>query len=101
MKVSRLLAAGVISFSASKCTAPKDPTPVLKDHTCVLSPNGTASGTCEILKDPAYDVIWNPSTKEWSIDTLTLSDPPQTCQEDEPCWDCETMGNKVCGPKDH
>lgn len=19
------------------------------------------------------------------------------CQEDEPCWDCETMGNKVCG----
>lgn len=20
------------------------------------------------------------------------------CQEDEPCWDCETMGNMVCGP---
>lgn len=20
------------------------------------------------------------------------------CQEDEPCWDCETMGNRVCGP---
>lgn len=20
-----------------------------------------------------------------------------TCQEDEPCWDCETMGNLICG----
>lgn len=20
------------------------------------------------------------------------------CQEDDPCWDCETMGNRVCGP---
>lgn len=21
-----------------------------------------------------------------------------TCEEDEPCWDCHTMGNRVCGP---
>jgi hypothetical protein len=21
-----------------------------------------------------------------------------TCQEDMPCWDCHTMGNRVCGP---
>lgn len=21
----------------------------------------------------------------------------QTCQEDEPCWNCRTMGNGVCG----
>jgi hypothetical protein len=20
------------------------------------------------------------------------------CQEDQPCWDCSTHGNKVCGP---
>ncbi len=27
-------------------------------------------------------------------------EPPvvATCQEDEPCWDCETMGNRICGP---
>ena len=27
--------------------------------------------------------------------------PPLTverCLEDEPCWDCETMGNRICGP---
>ena len=34
---------------------------------------------------------------------LGLSQPTQapasvtTCAEDEPCWDCSTMGNKVCG----
>lgn len=22
----------------------------------------------------------------------------QACQEDEPCWDCSTMGNRICGP---
>jgi hypothetical protein len=20
-----------------------------------------------------------------------------TCQEDDPCWDCHTMGNHICG----
>lgn len=23
--------------------------------------------------------------------------PIAVCYEDEPCWDCETMGNKLCG----
>lgn len=22
-----------------------------------------------------------------------------TCYEDQPCWNCHTMGNKVCGPQ--
>lgn len=25
-------------------------------------------------------------------------DPAPVCQEDEPCWNCETMGNRTCGP---
>lgn len=25
-------------------------------------------------------------------------EPVAVCQEDEPCWDCETMGNRICGP---
>lgn len=24
--------------------------------------------------------------------------PAVSCQEDEPCWDCDTMGNQICGP---
>ena len=23
---------------------------------------------------------------------------PARCEEDMPCWDCETMGNRICGP---
>lgn len=26
--------------------------------------------------------------------------PPVTCMEDDPCWDCNTMGNGLCGPDD-
>jgi len=25
-------------------------------------------------------------------------DQPVRCTEDMPCWDCETMGNGLCGP---
>ena len=24
--------------------------------------------------------------------------PAQVCEEDQPCWDCTTMGNRICGP---
>lgn len=32
--------------------------------------------------------------------TVARPIPPKakTCQEDEPCWDCHTMGNHICGP---
>lgn len=28
--------------------------------------------------------------------TVTSAQP---CEEDQPCWDCSTMGNRQCGPK--
>jgi hypothetical protein len=24
--------------------------------------------------------------------------PMIVCEEDQPCWDCNTMGNRICGP---
>ena len=33
-------------------------------------------------------------------DDASCAVPGHTCYEDEPCWDCETMGNGVCGPDD-
>jgi hypothetical protein len=42
--------------------------------------------------------------QNWKQDRLNTEDsgtiPPVsiTCQEDEPCWDCTSMGNGVCGP---
>lgn len=26
------------------------------------------------------------------------SRPIPACQEDDPCWNCQTMGNRICGP---
>ena len=39
----------------------------------------------------------------WSAPTPTIgeawisSPAAEGCVEDEPCWDCKTMGNKLCG----
>lgn len=27
----------------------------------------------------------------------TVNPMPISCQEDDPCWDCHTMGNHICG----
>lgn len=37
-----------------------------------------------------------PTTTTVAPTTTTVSAVP--CQEDEPCWDCSTMGNQICGP---
>lgn len=31
-------------------------------------------------------------------DDIRQSITQSTCYEDEPCWDCHTMGNRICGP---
>jgi LPXTG-motif cell wall-anchored protein len=32
--------------------------------------------------------------------SICTEEPPKPCQEDDPCWDCETDGNQNCGPDD-
>lgn len=35
------------------------------------------------------------------VAAATTPPPPATasvCQEDDPCWDCHALGNRVCGP---
>lgn len=27
-----------------------------------------------------------------------VTEAAPACEEDEPCWDCATMGNRICGP---
>jgi len=34
-----------------------------------------------------------------SLQLNRLQSTAITCQEDMPCWDCTTMGNKICGPR--
>lgn len=33
-----------------------------------------------------------------STDGRTSVTAPATCQEDDPCWDCRALGNRICGP---
>lgn len=50
--------------------------------------------SCNVATDvrtsPAPSVTWNAP----SILTEAVR-----CQEDDPCWQCDSMGNRVCGPK--
>lgn len=34
---------------------------------------------------------------DWMESRESLKSQP--CYEDEPCWDCTTMGNRICGPR--
>lgn len=31
-------------------------------------------------------------------DYRVLTPLPLRCEEDEPCWDCRVLGNRICGP---
>ncbi len=57
--------------------------PAVQAH---VNNHGDTVGACEVETAP-------PATT-----TTTTVPDVQTCFEDEPCWDCETMGNKICGP---
>lgn len=41
-----------------------------------------------------------PFEEPTSTPPIVVDPPPLvgSCEEDNPCWDCETMGNMVCGP---
>lgn len=40
---------------------------------------------------------WTWGTTSTTASPAILSEPRPTCFEDEPCWDCSTMGNRICG----
>ena len=44
--------------------------------------------------------VWlSPRSGETSLLVNVFTTPPATvCIEDMPCWDCATMGNRICGP---
>lgn len=52
--------------------------------------------------EPEPEPVGDPAQVDVGVVIEPLpEEPPATadvCHEDEPCWDCETMGNGVCGP---
>jgi hypothetical protein len=78
-------------------------------------PGWYVDGTVTAVLEPGVPtlVAWNsyatlihgPTGETISIEALgsdlcvpQTTVPEPVCQEDDPCWDCETMGNRICGP---
>lgn len=70
----------VVEVVATPAPAPETPAPVAETSTVSLEV--TAS-----LIQPLTD----------SIPVVPFTPAPR-CEEDQPCWDCSTMGNRICGP---
>lgn len=45
---------------------------------------------------PVAPVVTAPATTE-PVESYVAPAPSYECMEDQPCWDCKTMGNKICG----
>lgn len=35
-----------------------------------------------------------------ATEQVAAAAPTEYCEEDQPCWDCESMGNQICGLPD-
>lgn len=46
----------------------------------------------------ALDPGTDPARFNFEPGTIVMSSADPVCTEDMDCWDCETMGNRVCGP---
>lgn len=77
-------------------------TPAVPDSPVVCAENGHLIGTSALSAAEAGLSPCGPAGPpagplELTPTTLPLY-PDEPCLEDEPCWDCETMGNRICGP---
>ena len=59
----------------------------------------TAAPTTTTTVAPSTTTHPPASSTSTTTSSVAVGPPPtQPCQEDEPCWDCATMGNHECGP---
>lgn len=49
----------------------------------------------------AVSALWPAGDKINNVPRSTTVETSETITEDDPRWDCATMGNKVCGPVDY
>lgn len=72
---------------------------MLKKATLICLAAGISWGGFSAMND-----AWERSDKiQGQAPTPIVQQAPTTtttvpCMEDDPCWDCATMGNRICGP---
>lgn len=86
MKKFAAVALTVAALTLSACT-PATSTPV------------AAPSPSQAAPSPSQAPISVPTTAPAPVvPAPTVTTAPAPCEEDEPCWDCATMGNMICGP---
>lgn len=98
--------AGAWDSPAEDSGKPSTTYPTYETTTTSAAPTTTAPATTSSTTVPATvppststTTVAPTTTSTTTIVTTTTSSPTSTtiCYEDMPCWDCETMGNRVCG----
>lgn len=95
-----LLALALVGLHAANAAAPSE-----TDGRRL--PNAPATAPAAVPAAPDTDVdCWDDTSCAASRDGYTVTDPGPapladmgTIYEDDPRWDCRTMGNRVCGPR--
>lgn len=82
---------------------------LISSETCWVQDELLADGDCVDYYQGQADAAWEGLSSEDQnyLNSIGASDKEviayrdaqaPTCFEDMPCWDCNTMGNKICGP---
>lgn len=84
------------SCTTTTSSSTPDSVPPSTTSTPVTTPSTSSSSspTTTVVTEVAPPTTTAPTSTEVGVA------PPTThhCEEDEPCWDCTTMGNLICGP---
>jgi hypothetical protein len=73
------------------------PEPVVEVAPVVPVPVPAATATATAMAQPVSEPVAPAETVVAPSVAVTEPEPAPVCYEDMPCWDCSTMGNRICG----
>ena len=80
------------ALTLSACT----PLDFVPSHTSTVTSAPASSKLPDVLTIPAPTPTVPAAIAK--VATPAPTSAPVQCEEDQPCWDCHTMGNHICGP---
>ena len=86
----------VISKAVEAPVAPVATEAPVAIPTYVATPDNAPMDTFTVPEAPVYVPVAPVAPVAAPVAPVAV--PVAVCHEDEPCWDCKTMGNKICGP---
>lgn len=87
---SAVLSVDTVAVATVPAPAPVEPTPTPAPVAPSVAPAEPVAAPVEPTPAPVAPAVD-------SAESYVPTPPVVECHEDEPCWDCTTMGNKICG----